>query len=128
MTLIPKHNTKNKIRKGLSITGQLLFLLGLITLAGANARSDLPLATKLIGNVLLAIFILLYSEIKLIFYKANRTLEELDKTVQEKSEDLQSIADSLDNIEEKTDELEDKADEIEELTNRNKSNDTQNND
>lgn len=105
----------DKLRKGGSLVGELLFVTALFIFAGQIALAEVSLELKLLGYASLGSLIVLYSESKLAYYKFMQSLEIMVDDVQSLEESVSELAEAAE--EQDFEELNEQLDELDDNTN-----------
>lgn len=102
----------DKIRKGVSLIAELLFVTALFIFAGQIALAEVSLELKLLGYASLGALIVFYSESKLAYHKFMSELEDMADNVQSLEESVSELAEAAE--EQDLEELNEQLDELDE--------------
>lgn len=112
----------DKIRKGGTLLGELLFVTALFISAGQIALADVSPEMKLVGYASLGALVVLYSESKLAYYKFMQSLESMVDDIQSLEESVSELAEAAE--EQDFEELNEQLDELDDTnTQHNQNND-----
>lgn len=92
----------DKIRKGGSLIGELLFLTALFMFGGQLAMSNASPELKLAGYIVLAGAVIVYSEAKLAYHRFITKLEKTADDLEELSESLESISETVEEVQKRS--------------------------